>query len=517
MNDFQLQVKRRQAASFGGIKIVTRDEHVCQKQLRAALKGDVLVWSAASGLWGLEDDGKLMPVDPEKTDAFEFGLQLKDYLRDRSEQTQTSIIALGYDHWLNEDPVLRRHMFETVKDSRATGNLVLLVSRHEELHPELHDEIGIIRHPLPDREAAQDELERLLSRNEVRVNGQLDLALDAVQGLTSSRQADAFSLAIVDALMDKRELIDVDVLRRYKEEEIGRLDYLKVSEPSKSFDDLKGHNYLKTWLRNRRLGFLPEAVEAAVPTPRGVMFVGPPGTGKSRLVEACASEWRVPFLTLDVGSVFSKYVGESEAQITNAIEIAERMSPCVLLIDEVERAVGGEGGNSNDGGTTDRVIGKLLTWMANKTAPVFVVFTSNKADQLPAALIRKGRLDEIFFVDFPTATERTDVFNYYLGKAPTEVKDTDLAKLVKATDQWSGAEIEAAVGDARFTAFADNKRLVTTQDVMQEISRTTPVSKSMADQISRMRKWAESYARNTDEETGNKPYSGSSRRISVDA
>jgi AAA+ superfamily predicted ATPase len=474
----------------------------------------VLVWSTASGLWSLEEeDAALMPVDAEKNDPFEFGLGLKRFLDDRREG-QTSIIVLGYDHWLNEDPVLRRHMFEAVKASRATGHLIILVSRHEDLHPELHDEVGIMRHPLPDRDAAEEELERLLSRNDVRVNGQANLALDAVQGLTSSRQADAFSLAIVDALMDKRELIDVNVLRRYKEDEIAKLDYLKVAEPGKTFDDLKGHAYLKTWLRNRRLGFLPEAREAGVPVPRGVMFVGPPGTGKSRLVEACASEWRVPFLTLDVGSIFSKYVGESEAQITHAIEIAERMSPCVLLVDEVERSVGG-GGGDHDGGTTDRVIGKLLTWMANKTAPVFIVFTSNKADQLPAALIRKGRLDEIFFVDFPTSVEREDVFKHYLGQAPTDMKDSGISKLVKATDKWSGAEIEAAVGDARFTAFADDKRLLTSADVMMEINKTVPVSKSMTDQIARMRTWADSYARHTDEEAGSKSYADSARRIEV--
>jgi SpoVK/Ycf46/Vps4 family AAA+-type ATPase len=215
-------------------------------------------------------------------------------------------------------------------------------------------------------------------------------------------------------------------------------------------------------------------------------------------------------LQLDMGSIFGGLLGQSEGQVTHAMEIAERMAPCVLLVDEVERAFG-SGNGDLDGGTTDRVIGKFLSWMAVKTAPVFLVFTSNSARKLPAQMIRSGRLDEKFFVDFPTTEESHGVFQYYLDKAPHEVAAEDVAKLSVMAKSWSPAEIEAAVGGARFVAFADERRLMTFKDIEDEMSKTVPVSKSMSKQVDEMREWAEANARRTyyTPSMSKKAYSGS--------
>lgn len=504
MNPFVDNIRRRQAASFGGLKIVTRDAHVCTKQLREGLKGDMLLWSVASGICKLKPDGDLVVSEPDTKDPFELCLSLNERLKASSRQL--SLVLADLDHWLEGEPVIRRHVLEAVQTARTRGHLVLTMSRHAKLHPELADELTTIYHPLPDRDASRTELERMLKNQKgLDASGeQLERALDAVQGLTSSRQADAFSLGVVDFLLRKKEGnaadgLDVDVLRRYKEEEIAKLAFMKVSEPEKSFADLMGHEAFKTWLRQRRHGFFPEAREHALPVPRGMLLVGPPGTGKSRLAEATAHEWGIPFLTLDVGSIFGSMLGESEANVDMAIEIAERMAPCVLLVDEVERAFGGDkGGGDKDGGTTDRVIGKFLTWMAAKKSSVFVVFTSNEASNLPAQMIRKGRLDGIFFVDFPTTEERKAIFNYYLSKGPFRLdNDEQLQGLVEDTKDWSGAEIEAAIGDARYTAFEDGRRPLGYSDIQTEIKQAVPVSTSMKAQIDRMREWAKQYARAT--------------------
>jgi len=198
-----------------------------------------------------------------------------------------------------------------------------------------------------------------------------------------------------------------------------------------------------------------------------------------------------------VGSLFGSMLGESEANADIAMEIAEKMSPCVLLVDEVERAFGGDKGSGDrDGGTTERVIGKFLTWMATKKEPVFVVFTSNEASSLPAQMIRKGRLDSIFFLDFPEEKERTEILEYYLKKGPYDMNEEQLKRLVEMTDNWAPAEIEAAVGDARYTAFERGEPL-SYFDVKSEIQQAVPVSVSMSGQIDRMREWAREYARST--------------------
>jgi SpoVK/Ycf46/Vps4 family AAA+-type ATPase len=205
----------------------------------------------------------------------------------------------------------------------------------------------------------------------------------------------------------------------------------------------------------------------------------------------------VPLLSLDSAGLYGSLLGESEARLAEALEIAEKMSPCILLIDEVERGFS-NGQGDRDGGTQERVLGKMLTWMASKTASVYVVMTANFADRLPAALIRKGRIDEIFCLGFPSVEERKAVFDYYLTKAePHQVTENDVKQLVQATDGWVPSEIEACVTAARFTAFA-GCRPVQTFDLVNEVSRTVPISQSMRSQVEHMLDWASEYARQTD-------------------
>jgi len=479
-------------AAFGGVRVVTRDEETLLATVKQPLLavGKLHSWSPAAGLWEHATGGTIRKGETLR-DPFEFALSLRPMLTDAKESL--ALVVFGLDYWLEKEPVVRRCVIEAVRVARSRGHLLLLVSRVESIHAEIHDEISTLHHDLPERDETETTLSKLLDA--YKVEGDKSAVLDAAAGLTAARQKDAFSLAIVEA-RERQGPIDPGMVRRFKESEVGKKSFLKIEEPSTGFSDLIGHEYLKTWAKERRVGLSPAARAAGLPSPKGILMVGPPGTGKTRFAEAIAKEWGVPFLTLDAGGLYGSLLGESESRLAEALEIAERMAPCLLLLDEVERGFGGGAGGDRDGGTQERILGKLLTWLATKSSPVFVVMTSNFADRLPAAMIRKGRLDETFCLDFPSSAEREAVFRHYLAKTQHTISDAMLKMLVSSTEGWAPSEIEACVGAARFAAFSSN-RAVVWGDVDSEIQKTVPVSRSMVEQVERMRAWAKAFARQT--------------------
>lgn len=465
--NFIEEIKLRKNAGFGALLVVTKDEISCIKQLTEAAGGEKKILSRSSANNG---------------------------------QALTEInVYVGIDDAIESSVNARRMMIEVADTCRKEGKLAILLSPDDDLHPDLESTFSVLKHPLPEPSEHEDHFAELVKGAGLKI--EMHGALRAVRGLTSTRQEDAFALGIVDAKKRKLSHVDLGVLRRYKESEIGDLGYLQVAEPTLGFSEIKGHEYLKDWLRTRALGFTERAREAGLPHPRGLLAVGPPGTGKSRMAEATAHQWGCPYLTLDVGAAMGKYLGESEANINHALEVAERVSPCVLLIDEVDYALGQ---GSSDDGTTGRVVGKILTWLATKTEPVFVYFTSNRPWLLPPAMTRKGRLDEIFCVDFPNLDERVQIFLHYLGKGDPQIEQSPVEghlderwlKTFEGTEGWSGAEIEAVVYGARFAAFAED-RPVSAGDLIKEIDLTTPVSVSQKEDVTRMRGWAKTYARDS--------------------
>lgn len=488
-NDLKLMHR----AGFGGVRVLTRDEEALVSEVKPTLletaTGGLYQWSPASGLWKHGPKG-LTRIGDGVRDPYDFLTTVRTMADEHKHPT--AYLVLGFDELVEKDPIMRRAFLELVRYARTRAHLVLLVGRASQIHPEVHDEMTTVQHELPRREQTEQQIRSMLER--YKVEGSVADIADAASGLTFSRQQDAFGLAVVSAKTVGGK-VDAGVVRGYKTREIGKKAQLSIQEPKIGFDDLIGHEYLKAWLRARRMALTPEARAAGLPSPRGVLLVGPPGTGKSRFVEATAKEWDVPWLTLDAGGLYGSLLGESEARLAEAIEIAERMAPCLLLIDEVERGFGGSGGE-RDGGTQERLIGKLLTWMAAKTAPVFVVMTSNFADRLPAALVRKGRVDEIFCLDLPELEERRAVFAHYLTNVRHNVTDSDLDMLAEMTRGWVPSEIEAAINASRFTAFAEN-RVVAPYDLVAEAEKTVPVSKSMEPQVAHMRLWASHFARQT--------------------
>jgi SpoVK/Ycf46/Vps4 family AAA+-type ATPase len=232
-----------------------------------------------------------------------------------------------------------------------------------------------------------------------------------------------------------------------------------------------------------------------------VLLLGVQGGGKSLVAKAVASLWNLPLLRFDVGSVFAKYIGESEANIRKAIKTAESLAPSILWLDELEKAFAGSQGSGDDTGTTQRVMGTFLTWLQEKKAPVFVIATSNDISQLPPELLRKGRFDEIFFIDLPTLNERREIFRIHLQKRGRKAEHFDLDALARAACGFSGAEIEQAIIAGLYDAF-DAGRDLTTEDVLTNIQQTVPLSQTMREDIEALRCWARTRARPASAEAG---------------
>ena len=280
----------------------------------------------------------------------------------------------------------------------------------------------------------------------------------------------------------------------------GLLDYF---EPNVSMDDIGGLANLKAWLDDRRGALTPEAREFGIAAPKGLMMLGVPGCGKSLTAKAIASMWGYPLVRFDLSKVFGSYVGQTESQMRRALEVAEAVAPCILWIDEIEKGMAGAGGSGDtDSGVTARTFGILLTWMQEKTAPVFVVATSNRVQNLPAEAIRKGRFDEIFFVDLPGAEVREEILRKKvasLGAASgSSPEDLDLTSISDHTKLFSGAELEQLVKDALFAAFRDGARPLLTDDLLEVANRTYPLAITMREDISALRQFAHNRAQPAD-------------------
>jgi ATP-dependent 26S proteasome regulatory subunit len=398
---------------------------------------------------------------------------------------------------LDFHPFLRSpDVWRTAKDQFALqkprGIVYVFVSIQFELPRELEREIVVISLPLPTREELKDILRRV-----AEADGKVDMPADptpiieAALGLTITEAENAFTLSLVVA-----GSFSAPVIAREKEQLVRKSGVLEIYSPDANMEAVGGLAELKRYLHLRVAAFSPEAQAYGLPAPRGVLLVGVPGCGKSLCAQALAAEWQKPLLRLDAGRLFGSLVGESEANTRRALEVAEAVAPAVLWLDEVEKGLAGvQSSGRTDSGVTARVFGQFLTWLQEKKAPVFVVATANAVDQLPPEFLRKGRFDEIFFVDLPAPEERADIFRVQLVKRRRNPDRFDIPALVTTTENFTGAEIEEAVVSGLFTAWNDGKREVTTEDILAAARAITPLAVGMADRIEALRAWAEKSAR----------------------
>ncbi|RLK23315.1 SpoVK/Ycf46/Vps4 family AAA+-type ATPase [Micromonospora sp. M71_S20] len=380
---------------------------------------------------------------------------------------------------------------------------LVLVSPVLHIPVELEKDVTIVDFPLPTETEIRRVLDGMIAANSA--GGRIRIALDdlgrerlakAALGLTLHEAENAFARAMVnDGVLDGSDLAVVHEEKRQTVRKSGLLEF--VDAPV-DLADVGGLENLKRWLAKRDGSWLAEAAAYGLPAPRGVLITGVPGCGKSLTAKAIASAWGLPLLRLDVGRVFAGLVGSSEQNMRTAIRTAEATAPCVLWIDEIEKGfVGGAG----DSGTSARVFGSFLTWMQEKAQPVFVIATANDFERLPPELLRKGRFDEIFFVDLPTRAERASIWRVHLARrlrnpavaGALTLDDALLGELAGLSEGYSGAEIEQAVVGGLFDAFAE-RRPLRRDDLVRALVSMVPLSVTQAERIDAVRSWADARA-----------------------
>ncbi len=398
-----------------------------------------------------------------------------------------------------EDLLEDKHSAAMVKDaaSQYSKNYgAIIITGNDPTIPDiLRPMSAYFKMPAPDREEYRELLGRvvrdLYSRMtvDVKLSGEdTERLLNNIKGLTLTEAEKIITKIIVeDGILSSEDIRKVIDSKRDIVEKEGVLEYYPAEE---SMDDIADLTTLKSWLSKRKeiISRPQKAQEFGLSFPKGVLLLGVPGCGKSLCAKAVAMEWSLPLLKMDPSNLYNKYIGESEKNFKRAMNTAEKMSPVILWIDEIEKAFS-TGGESEDGGVSKRIFGTFLSWLQDRKGDVFVVATANDVQKLPPEFLRKGRFDEIFFVDLPDEEARLSIFKVHLGKRGKNPGDFDLPGLVRITDGFSGSEIEQVIVSGLYTAFSAKKEL-STQILTDEISLTCPLSETMAEKITWLREWA---------------------------
>lgn len=376
---------------------------------------------------------------------------------------------------------------------RGKAQTLVLMSPMLNLPSELEKEVTVLDFPLPTAQDIGLELDKVVEsvKDNPKVDSTLtpearELIVKSALGLTLEEIDSVFARSLVE----KRKF-DVEVVLEEKQQIIRKSGLLEYYPAQSHLTDVGGMELLKDWLDKRSASFTDKARSFGIPAPKGILLLGVQGCGKSLLAKAVAAEWNLPMLKLDVGRIFGSLVGQSEENIRKAISVAESVAPCVLWADELEKGFAGMGGSGvSDSGTTARVFATFLTWMQDKTKPVFLIATANEVSALPPEMLRKGRFDEIFFVDLPDLKEREQIVRIHLSKRNRDPAGFDLEAIANSTKGFSGAEIEQVIVGALFYAF-DASRELTQEDVICEAKAVVPLSVMMHEEIDELRTWAE--------------------------
>jgi SpoVK/Ycf46/Vps4 family AAA+-type ATPase len=468
--------------------IVSPEEARVEDALRRIADGrkQVLVWSATQPFEAAE----VASTADGAARAFE---ALEHIHRRVSADMRAIFILRDFDAYL-ENPLIVRRLRDLSAVLKRSYSTLVLLSPVLCVPPHLEKEIAVLDYDLPGFAALGEILDELIRR----VSAQTPLHLDdatreslvkAALGLTADEAANVFAKALV---LKGSGAPDIQIVLHEKKQIIRKTGALEFYEAHGDLDDVGGLDELKAWLGKRGAAFSEKAHSFGLPAPRGVLLLGVPGCGKSLTAKAVGAAWNLPLLRFDVGSVFGKYVGESEANLRRALRAAEAVAPCVLWVDELEKAI--SSGRGEDGGTTLRILGAFLSWLQEKSTPVFVVATANNVESLPPELLRKGRLDEIFFVDLPSECERRAIFAIHLRKHGRDVEAFEVEALAQNSAGYSGAEIEQAVIAALYDAF-DEQREVATCDVLHNLQAMVPLSITMQEEVAALRTWASTRAR----------------------
>jgi len=457
-----------------------RIEYVIRKNVKTNLNRSIYSWDFVDGYTNNPNNEGFAKRNP---------LQALELVERLNPETPALFLLKDFNRFLT-DLSISRKLRNISRILKLQPKTIIIIGSDLTIPNELQDLLTVIEFQLPSEEEINQELNRLVSSLNIKIDSQLFENLSrACQGLSLERIRRVLSKII--ATYKTIDENSISVLLSEKKQIISQTEILEYSSVNEKITNLGGLENLKDWLKKRKTAFSTQAFNYGLPTPRGLLLVGIQGTGKSLTAKAIASDWQLPLLKLDVGKLFGGIVGESESRLRQMINVAETISPCILWIDEIDKAFTNTE-SKGDSGTSNRVLATFISWLSEKTKPVFVIATANNIDLLPLEIIRKGRFDEIFFLDLPRKEEREEIFKIHLQEfRPTTWESFDYSKLAQFSESFSGAEIRQSIIEGMYHAFYE-KREFTTNDICMALKESIPLANLESDQMKKLQNWATS-------------------------
>jgi ATPase family protein associated with various cellular activities (AAA) len=474
--------------------IVTREEARVESFLCESASSAGFVprfWDVGQGVTNLAGNAEreIGSLDPGET---------LDAIRERTKGAERGLwVMRDLPVWLQGPPgaSVQRKVRNLARQlpgvKRESAQALIVISPDGNVPPELAGHATVIEWPLPDRAEIAAILDGLVEQYSLNLNGQRDAAIDAAVGLTGEEAQACYSKSLVQT-----RTIDPVAVAAEKKRVIARERVLEWHDPLPGgLAAVGGLENLKQWLLARSAAWSPEAREYGLPSPKGALLVGVSGCGKSLTAKAIATAYGVPLLRLDLGSLQSKYVGESQGNLRKALKVIEAIGRCVVWLDEIEKALAGATQGAADGGVSADALGTILTWMQERQGEAFIFATCNSVEKLPSELLRKGRFDEIWWIDLPNQIEREAIVAATLRKFKRDKVEIDRKRVAEACDTFTGSEVAEIVPEAMFAAYGDGKREITTDDLIEAAGNVVPLNKTAGDKIAALRAWAVGKAR----------------------
>ena len=477
-DELTLLLKARYPVIFINTIEEDRVEYVIRKHIKTNLNRSIYSWDFVDGYTNNPNNEGFAKRNP---------LQALELIERLTAETPAIFLLKDFNRFLT-DVSISRKLKNISRILKLQPKTIIIIGSELNIPKELYDLITILQFQLPVESEINYELKRLIESLNIEIDQQiLESLTRACQGLSLERIRRVLSKII--ATYKTIDENSIKLLLNEKKQIISQTEILEYWSVDETISQIGGVDNLKNWLKKRKTSFGLQASNYGLPTPRGLLLVGIQGTGKSLTAKTIGNEWQLPLLKLDVGKLFGGIVGESESRLRQMIEVAETISPCILWIDEIDKAFSNNS-NTGDSGTSNRVLATFISWLSEKTKPVFVVATANNVELLPLEIIRKGRFDEIFFLDLPQKQEREQIFKIHIKEfRPNRWESFDHSKLAQLSEAFSGAEIRQSIIEAMYHAFYE-KREFTTEDICLALTQLIPLSQLENSQTLKLKNWA---------------------------
>ena len=479
-DELTLLLKARYPIIFISTIEEDRVEYVIRKHIKTSLNRSIYSWDFVDGYTNNPNNEGFAKRNP---------LQALELIERLSSETPAIFLLKDFNRFLT-DVSISRKLKNIARILKLQPKTIIIIGSDFTIPKELQDLITILQFQLPNEYEISQELSKLIDSLNIKIDSQLFESLtQTCQGLSLERIRRVLSKII--ATHKTINTNSIKILLSEKKQIISQTEILEYWSVSDKITSIGGVENLKQWLKKRKTSFSTQASNYGLPTPRGLLLVGIQGTGKSLTAKAIATEWQLPLLKLDVGKLFGGIVGESESRLRQMIDVSETLAPCILWIDEIDKAFSNND-NKSDGGTSNRVLGTFISWLSEKVKPVFVVATANNVDLLPLEIIRKGRFDEIFFLDLPKKQEREQIFKIHIKEfRPNSWDLFDYEKLAQLSESFSGAEIKQSIIEAMYHAFYEQREF-TTNDICFALNELIPLAQLENNQTIKLQSWASS-------------------------